>query len=221
MMPSEMAYRKEFGSWGRALLECGFEVKKPYPSDNCKRAVSQAKKGKTGILSPVWKGGRYIDKNGYAFVWNTEKQKYEREHRKIMMEYLGRPLYAYEDIHHVNGCKHDNRIENLILMSKSGHTRLHEKQGDHNHKRRKVMNCIFPNCHNETSGKYSLCRKHYKLQWQRLKCGIIDSILDFREIKHTHTDDTKKKLSELAKRQPRKNGRFCNIHDNPELLEDE
>lgn len=62
--------------------------------------------------------------------------------------------------------------------------------------------------------------KHYKLQWQRIKKGLINNFDDFKEIKRSHTDDMKNKLSELAKRQPRYKGRFCNIHDNPELLEE-
>lgn len=50
LMPSDMAYRKEFGSWGNAIRECGFDVKKPYPSDKCIQAVSRAKKAKLEIL---------------------------------------------------------------------------------------------------------------------------------------------------------------------------
>ena len=142
-MPSEMAYRKEFGSWGNALLECGFSVPKPYPSEKCKQAVSKAKKGKTAELSPAWKGGKRIEL-GYVLIWNEQTQKYEREHRKIMEEHLGRKLRPDEDVHHINGCKTDNRIENLLVLTKSEHTALHEKLGHHNHSRRVLKHICTP-----------------------------------------------------------------------------
>ena len=48
-------------------------------------------------------------------------------HRYIMQEHLGRPLKRSEVVHHINGDKHDNRIENLEVMTLAEHTRLHMK----------------------------------------------------------------------------------------------
>lgn len=52
---------------------------------------------------------------------------FKDEHRHIMENYLGRKLNRYEVVHHINGNKNDNRIENLQVMTLQEHSSLHRK----------------------------------------------------------------------------------------------
>jgi HNH endonuclease/NUMOD3 motif len=76
-----------------------------------------------------WKGGIKNDKRGYICILLPEHPRardgYVFEHIVIMEKYLGRNITKLEDVHHINGIKNDNRIENLILIPHAEHTRLH------------------------------------------------------------------------------------------------
>ena len=56
-------------------------------------------------------------------------KKQVREHRFIMEQYLGRKLSSQELVHHINGNRQDNRIENLKLTTRSEHIKLHPDIG--------------------------------------------------------------------------------------------
>jgi uncharacterized protein (DUF1330 family) len=75
-----------------------------------------------------WKGGRYISQGGYVMVY-VEPNRYMAEHRLVMEQILGRPLARNEHVHHINGIKHDNRPENLVVLTHSEHLTLHGATG--------------------------------------------------------------------------------------------
>lgn len=81
---------------------------------------------------PTFKTGRYVTQQGYILVLkhdhpNKTKEGYMMEHRLVMEQHLGRYLTSEEEVHHINGIKSDNRIENLQLISPSDHMKLHLK----------------------------------------------------------------------------------------------
>ena len=50
------------------------------------------------------------------------------EHRYVVEKALGITLPDYFDVHHINGDKTDNRIENLAIMTHKAHTKLHNSR---------------------------------------------------------------------------------------------
>lgn len=77
---------------------------------------------KIGSKCHVWKGGRTKNAQGYVRIW-IAKGKYEVEHRLVMEKHLGRKLTKDENVHHINGIRDDNRIENLLLLNKKIHAK--------------------------------------------------------------------------------------------------
>ena len=119
--PSDMPIRCNFKTWNNFIVACGFKIKKPTISALARKNTIKAHKGKRSFN---WKGGRIKDKHGYVLIWKPEHPNcktagYIHEHRFVMSEYLNRPLNREENVHHKNGIRDDNRLENLELWTRS------------------------------------------------------------------------------------------------------
>jgi hypothetical protein len=114
------------------------------PQTEFKKGYISSRKGKkfpqiTGKNNGNWKGGTMGDCKGYILILqpshpNTNHAGYIRRSHLIMEKYLERYLQPEEIVHHINGIKDDDRIENLQLcknlkVHNNYHPRIHNKFG--------------------------------------------------------------------------------------------
>jgi HNH endonuclease len=99
-------------------------------------------RGVRGANHPRWRGGRSIVGRGYVEVvlppdheFISMAREYKpghwrtKEHRLVVAEALGRPLLSTEHVHHIDGDKTNNAINNLLVVNgTAAHARIHKLQ---------------------------------------------------------------------------------------------
>lgn len=116
-----------------------------FMKNNNIRTRIACKRNQFGKNNHTWKDGRTVDEHGYVHIKTPGHPRaskcgdYVPEHVLVMEHHLGRYLKwdgpgsdQSEIVHHINGTKHDNRLENLQVVSCSEHLRIHAqmKRGD-------------------------------------------------------------------------------------------
>ena len=109
-------------------------------SQKCRSCANKSRGGMSPETHSKWKGGRCINTHGYVLIYlktddffypmatQGKTRHYVPEHRLVMAQSLGRNLQPWEIVHHKNGNKGDNRIENLELTAGLGeHSTQHSR----------------------------------------------------------------------------------------------
>lgn len=100
-----------------------------YCSRKCANEMAKKSALRKARSNGHWKGGLSASSNGYRMLTSGPYAKrFKYHHRYVMEQHLGHPLDSNEIVHHVNGDKKDNRIENLELMTRSEHIQHHRDE---------------------------------------------------------------------------------------------
>ena len=72
------------------------------------------------------------NQNGYQQFFNRKKSKWELTHRRVAEKKLKGKIFKGYEVHHKNEDKNDNTPENLEVLSRENHRKLHRKRRNKN-----------------------------------------------------------------------------------------
>ncbi len=90
--------------------------------------IDTRKYGRSGVQSKHWKGDTVRHGRMMIYAPNHPYRSHDNyvfRYRLVMEAHIGRFLSPGEEVHHTNGNPLDDRIENLQVLSKSEHSKLH------------------------------------------------------------------------------------------------
>jgi len=107
-------------------VRCAPKIKMSGELSPTKNVKVRAKMSRNRRRDPNGKLSDGYVNRGYKYVLDKDTQKYILEHRAVMQNTIDRVLTEKEQVHHINGDKLNNLIENLYLCSScSDHNRVH------------------------------------------------------------------------------------------------
>jgi len=117
---------------------------------------------------PIGKCKVYLDMHGYLRTRINGKEV--RLHRYVMEQHLRRKLLPTEIIHHKNGVRIDNRIENMEIVTRAQHRAIHNYGSHHSEATKEKLrnastgnkNCIGRVLSEETKRKIGEGQRRYQ-----------------------------------------------------------
>ena len=125
--------KKEYLTWIRyfqgVCIGCGDDFVDPRKTAKyCSNMCNNSNNKQCGEKHRRWRGGRCDTTRGYVLI-RTGYKKYKFEHIVLMEKKIKRKLVpGVEVVHHINGVKNDNRLSNLIIMTRAQHASHHAKE---------------------------------------------------------------------------------------------